>query len=34
MESLGCKVHEVIGSNYTVLGLLGDTSKIDPTHIR
>ncbi|MEJ8554471.1 3-deoxy-7-phosphoheptulonate synthase [Tepidibacter sp. Z1-5] len=34
MQSLGCQVHEVIGDNYTILGLVGDTSKIDPTIIQ
>ncbi len=34
MQSLGCQVQEVIGDNYTILGLVGDTSKIDPNHIQ
>ena len=29
MESLGCKVHEVQGESYHILGLVGDTSNID-----
>ncbi|QEK11764.1 3-deoxy-7-phosphoheptulonate synthase [Crassaminicella thermophila] len=34
MEDLGCQVHETIGENRHILGLVGDTSKIDPDLIR
>ncbi len=33
MISLGCEVHESKGENYHLLGLVGDTSKIDPSII-
>ncbi|GAB6088172.1 3-deoxy-7-phosphoheptulonate synthase [Alkaliphilus crotonatoxidans] len=33
MESLGCQVHGSRGENYWILGLVGDTSKIDPSQI-
>jgi 3-deoxy-7-phosphoheptulonate synthase len=33
MESLGCEIHESRGKNYHLLGLVGDTSKIDPSQI-
>lgn len=33
MESLGCQVHPTQGENYCILGLVGDTSKIDPSQI-
>lgn len=33
LESLGCKVSETIGENRSILGLVGDTSKIDPGSI-
>lgn len=29
LQSLGCIIHESIGENFTILGLVGDTSKID-----
>ncbi len=32
-ESLGCSVHRSQGHNYCLLGLVGDTSKIDPSQI-
>lgn len=34
MESLGCEIHESKGENYHLLGLVGDTSKIDPSQIQ
>jgi 3-deoxy-7-phosphoheptulonate synthase len=34
MESLGCEVYETIGENRQILGLVGDTSKIDPDLIQ
>ncbi|SKC81271.1 3-deoxy-7-phosphoheptulonate synthase [Maledivibacter halophilus] len=34
MESLGCEIHESIGANYHLLGLVGDTSRIDPSQIQ
>jgi len=34
MESLGCGIHESKGENYHLLGLVGDTSKIDPSQIQ
>lgn len=34
MISLGCEVHEVQGDDHTIIGLVGDTSKIDPSQIR
>lgn len=33
MESLGCQVHLSQGVNYCLLGLVGETSKIDPSQI-
>ncbi len=33
MESLGCQVHGSRGENYWILGLVGDTSKIDSSQI-
>jgi len=33
MESLGCQIHESMGENYHLLGLVGDTSRIDPSQI-
>jgi 3-deoxy-7-phosphoheptulonate synthase len=33
MESLGCQVHISEGSNYCLLGLVGDTHKVDPSQI-
>ncbi|SCY11763.1 3-deoxy-7-phosphoheptulonate synthase [Alkaliphilus peptidifermentans] len=33
MESLGCSVHITEGENQTILGLVGDTSKINPSQI-
>lgn len=33
MESLGCEVHISQGQNYCLLGLVGDTSNIDPSQI-
>jgi 3-deoxy-7-phosphoheptulonate synthase len=30
MEDLGCEIHESQGENYHLLGLVGDTSRIDP----
>jgi len=33
MESLGCQVHPTQGENYCILGLVGDTRKIDPSQI-
>jgi 3-deoxy-7-phosphoheptulonate synthase len=30
MEDLGCETHESQGENYRLLGLVGDTSRIDP----
>lgn len=33
LESLGVHVQEVIGENYHILGVIGDTSKVDPTLI-
>ncbi|QZY53647.1 3-deoxy-7-phosphoheptulonate synthase [Crassaminicella profunda] len=34
MKSLGCEIHESKGQNYHLLGLVGDTSKIDPNQIQ
>lgn len=34
MRKLGCETSEVKGNNYHILGLIGDTSKIDPGLIR
>ncbi|WDV44338.1 3-deoxy-7-phosphoheptulonate synthase [Clostridiaceae bacterium M8S5] len=34
MESLGCQTHEIVGENYSVFGLVGDTSKIDRSQIQ
>lgn len=34
LEEEGLKVNTVIGENYSILGLIGDTSKIDPEHIQ
>lgn len=34
MTSLGCEVHKVQGENYCILGLVGDTSKINPNQIK
>ncbi|BEP29998.1 3-deoxy-7-phosphoheptulonate synthase [Helicovermis profundi] len=34
MRKLGCETSEVIGSNYHILGLVGDTSRIDPSLIK
>ena len=34
MRSLGCEVHKVQGKDYCILGLVGDTSKIDPSQIK
>lgn len=34
MTLLGCDVHKVEGKDYCMLGLMGDTSKIDPSQIR
>ncbi|MFP4698558.1 MAG: 3-deoxy-7-phosphoheptulonate synthase [Eubacteriales bacterium] len=33
VENMGIKVHETIGENYSVLGLVGDTSKINPDQL-
>ncbi|SDJ96494.1 3-deoxy-7-phosphoheptulonate synthase [Natronincola ferrireducens] len=33
MTSLGCQVHQSQGANYCLLGLVGDTSKINPSQI-
>lgn len=33
MISLGCEVHKVEGTGQTILGLVGDTSKINPSQI-
>ncbi|SNS81653.1 3-deoxy-D-arabinoheptulosonate-7-phosphate synthase [Anaerovirgula multivorans] len=33
MISLGCEVHMTQGENYCILGLVGDTSKINPSQI-
>ncbi|MFZ5968701.1 MAG: 3-deoxy-7-phosphoheptulonate synthase [Bacillota bacterium] len=33
LEKMGCKVHKVKGENYSVLGLIGDTRKINPSQI-
>lgn len=33
MEHLGCQVHLSQGENYCILGLVGDTRKIDPNQI-
>jgi len=33
LESLGCSVHRTQGENYCILGLVGDTSRIDPSQI-
>ncbi len=34
MESLGCSIHESKGQNYHLIGLVGDTSRIDPSQIQ
>lgn len=34
MESLGCEIHESLGKSYHLLGLVGDTSRIDPSQIQ
>ena len=34
LESLGCSVQETVGENRHILGLVGDTSRIDPDLIR
>ncbi|MGO1468458.1 MAG: 3-deoxy-7-phosphoheptulonate synthase [Tissierella sp.] len=34
MTSLGCEVHKVQGKDYCILGLVGDTSKINPNQIK
>lgn len=34
MISLGCEVHKVQGADHYILGLVGDTSKIDPSQIK
>lgn len=34
MESLGCEIHESQGENFHLLGLVGDTSRIDPSQIQ
>ena len=34
MSSLGCQVHKIQGENQVVLGLVGDTRKIDPSQIQ
>ncbi|MCT4564422.1 MAG: 3-deoxy-7-phosphoheptulonate synthase [Maledivibacter sp.] len=34
MKSLGCEIHESKGENYHLLGLVGDTSRIDPSQIQ
>ena len=34
MESLGCQVQLTQGENYCILGLIGDTRKIDPSQIQ
>lgn len=34
MTSLGCSINESIGTNYHVLGLVGDTSGIDPNLLK
>lgn len=34
MTSLGCEVHRVQGKDNSILGLVGDTSRIDPSQIR
>lgn len=33
MSSLGCDVHETIGTGQSILGLVGDTRKINPSQI-
>ncbi len=33
MESLGCQVHISEGENHTIMGLVGDTTRIDPSQI-
>ncbi len=33
LESLGCSVHRTQGHDYCILGLVGDTRKIDPSQI-
>lgn len=33
MISLGCEVHRTQGENYCIIGLVGDTSRIDPSQI-
>lgn len=34
MEDLGCEVYEIVGGNRHMLGLVGDTNKIDPHLIK
>ncbi len=34
MKNLGCEVHKMIGDNQCILGLVGDTTKIDPSQIK
>lgn len=34
LESLGCSIHETVGENRHILGLVGDTSRIDPDLIK
>ncbi|MDN5351410.1 MAG: 3-deoxy-7-phosphoheptulonate synthase [Clostridiales bacterium] len=34
LESLGCTVHPSFGANYNILGLVGDTSRIDASQIQ
>lgn len=34
LVSLGCEIHEIVGEDRQVLGLVGDTSNIDPGLIR
>ncbi len=34
MEDLGCKINESVGENHLLLGLVGDTSSIDPNLIQ
>lgn len=31
---MGCQVHESIGLNYHILGIVGDTSEIEPSHFQ
>ena len=33
LESLGVTVNPVIGTEMSILGLVGDTTKIDPSYI-